>query len=628
MTSEKDGPLHQQRSETRQSAAQRTTVYPARSIITMDESLPRAKAVAVSDGRIVAVGPLDDVIEQAGTDYQIDEKFADRVVLPGLIDQHLHPILAAATLTTKVIAPERWVMPRLTFDAADSPQDYRRLLGQAHQDLEPGAWLFSWGYHKMWHGDLHRSELDEICGDRPVAIWQRTCHEWHLNTAALQAIGATPETFQGRGFMSDQVDYEKGHFWENGAFILLHPLLMPHFLTADRYRQGLAQMIEYLHMNGVTGINEPGIAWAFEPWDMYQEIIGHHDVPFMSTFLIDGRTQSVRNIENGRVLADAQKQLKRGLGTDKVHVVDRQVKLFCDGAGISQLMQMIDGYLDAEGNPDPHHHGEWLMQPDELRRIFDVYWDAGWQIHIHVTGDLGVEVILGVLADAQARKPRTDHRMVFVHFMNSTEQQVERIAELGGIVSINPFYLVGFADKFSEIGLGPERADAMGRSASVVNAGIPLSYHSDLPMCPSDPMAMAGWGAGRMTMSGRVAGPEQCISIHEALKAVTIGAAFSWQREHDLGSIAVGKIANLTVLDEDPYDYHPTKLGSIRIRGSVFNGRWFPVSDELVERRVENAPLAAAATTHSALHDAGHTCGCEVAQIIAKQMGPDGCSIT
>ena len=98
MTSEKDGPLHQQRSETRQSADQRTTVYPARSIITMDESLPRAKAVAVSDGRIVAVGPLDDVIEQAGTDYQIDEKFADRVVLPGLIDQHLHPILAAATL--------------------------------------------------------------------------------------------------------------------------------------------------------------------------------------------------------------------------------------------------------------------------------------------------------------------------------------------------------------------------------------------------------------------------------------------------------------------------------------------------------------------------------------------------
>jgi predicted amidohydrolase YtcJ len=590
----------------------------------MDEELPRADAVAVRNGRIVAVGSREQVVARVGADYVIDEKFADRVMLPGLIDQHLHPVLAATTLTTEVIAPERWVMPRKTFEAASDAKEYRRLLGEAHQRLEPDEWLFSWGFHKLWHGELERSAIDEICGDRRVAIWQRTCHEWYLSTAALEAIGATPQTFEGHGFMSDQVDFDKGHFWENGAFALLHPLLMPHFATGERYREGLAQMIEYLHMNGVTAINEPGIAWSIEPWEMYQKILGADNVPFMSTFLIDGRTQSLKGIESDSVLADSQRQLERGLGSDKVHVVPGQVKLFCDGAGISQLMQMVDGYVDHDGNPDPDHQGEWLMEPDELRRIFDVYWDAGWQIHIHVTGDLGVEVILGVLADAQARKPRTDHRMVFVHFMNSTEEQVERIAELGGVVSINPFYLVGFADKFSEVGLGPARADAMGRSASVLNAGIPLSYHSDLPMCPSDPMAMAGWGAGRMTVSGRIAGPEQRISIHEALKAVTIGAAYSWQREHDLGSIAVGKIANFTVLDDDPYDCDATGLGDIRIRGSVFNGRWFPVPDDLIERRVENSSTAAASTPEAVARAIGHTCGCEVAQIMARHMTRNG----
>ena len=310
-----------------------TTVYPARLVITMDEELPRAGAVAVRNGRIVAVGSLSDAVARAGSGCVVDHQFVDRVIMPGLIDQHLHPVLAATTLTTDVIAPERWVMPHRSFEAAIGASDYRRLLGEAHDRLAPGQWLFSWGYHRLWHGDLHRSEIDEICGDRPVAIWQRTCHEWHLNTAALEAIGATREVFEGHGFMSEQVDYDKGHFWENGAFILLAPLLMPTFATPERYREGLAQMIEYLHMNGVTAINEPGIAWSIEPWEMYQEILGADDVPFMSTFLIDGRTQSVKGIADDHVLADFERQLERGLGTDKVHVVPGQVKLFCDGGG-------------------------------------------------------------------------------------------------------------------------------------------------------------------------------------------------------------------------------------------------------------------------------------------------------
>ncbi len=605
-----------------------TVVYPARDIITMDDERPRAAAIAVANGRILAVGSLDEVAAVAGPDHMVDERFADAVVLPGLIDQHLHPVLAATTLTTEVIAPERWVMPRRTFEAAHDQATYRRLLAQAHHKLEPGEWLFSWGYHRMWHGELTRDDIDAICEDRPVAIWQRTCHEWHLNTAALDAIGATATSFEGRGFMSDQLDFDKGHFWENGAFVLLAPMLMPLFATAERFRAGLAQMIEYLHMNGVTGINEPGIAWSIEPWEIYQEVLGDQDVPFMSTFLIDGRTQSVKGIADANVMKDAQRQLERGAGTDKVHVVAGQVKLFCDGAGISQLMQMVEPYVDAAGEPDLGHHGEWLMEPDELRRIFDVYWDAGWQVHIHVNGDRGVDVILEVLAAAQKRKPRTDHRTVFVHFMNSTESQVERVAALGGIVSINPYYPVGFADKFSQVGLGAERAEVMSRSGSVVRAGVPLSYHSDLPMCPSDPMAMAGWGAGRLTLSGRVVGPQERVSVHEALRAVTIGAAYSWQREHDLGSLTVGKVANMTVLGADPYDCDPTRLGSIPVLGSLFGGRWFPVSQDLVDRRVRHAPglpQAVGSPKHpDGLGCAGHSCGCEVAGFMARHMTSDG----
>ena len=595
-------------------------VYQAKRIITMDDDCPSAQALAIKDGRFLAVGTLEEVLTTVGPDHELSDVFADRVLLPGLIDQHLHPMLGATTLTTEVIAPEDWILPRRTFTAALNETEYdNRLLG-AHHSLPEGEWLFSWGWHALWHGPLSRERLDRMVKDRPTAIWQRSCHEWILNSAALDAIGLTRELTQGYGLASEQIDWERGHFYENGFMIVLAKYLMPHFMTRERFRTGLKQMVEYLHMNGVTAINEPGIWWQNEPWDLYQQILGHDDVPFESTFMVEARTQPLRQLSPDQFVPDACSQVERGQGT-KVRVIDRHVKLFADGAIISQLMQMKDPYLDYDGKPDADHHGEWLMAPDQLKLVFDTYWDAEWQIHIHVNGDLGLEVLLDVIGEAQRRKPREDHRTVIVHFANSTEEQVAKIAGLGAIVSANPYYPVGFADKYSAWGLGPERADAMVRSASVLRRGIPLSFHSDLPMCPSDPMLMASFAVNRTTPSGRVAGPDQRIGVHDALRAVTIEAAYSWRREHELGSIEVGKIANLTALDSDPYDSDPKLIGKIPIRTTVFEGRIFDVPPELIARRNGVGGSIAESFGGSSFHDANeHGCACEVAGFIANYL--------
>ncbi len=589
----------------------------------MDDVQPSVEAIAVRDGRFAAVGSLQSVIAAVGPDHVVSDEFADRIIVPGLIDQHLHPMLGATTLTTEIIAPEDWNLPRRPQRAASTPQEYDDRIRAAHQSLASGEWLFSWGWHRLWHGVLDRQRLDALVGDRPTAVWQRSCHEWILNSAALEAIGLTEEMTENQGIASQQLDYERGHFWENGWLIILAKYLMPVFMTAERFRTGLTQMVEYLHMNGVTAINEPGIFWRNEPWELYQEVLGHPYVPFESTFLVEGRTQPVRGLGSSEFVPDAQKQVDRGRGT-KVRVLDRHVKLFCDGAIISQLMQMKDPYLDHDGNPDPHHHGEWLMEPGELRAVFDAYWDAGWQIHIHVNGDLGLEVLLGVIEDAQRRMPRIDHRTVIVHFANSTEEQVDRIARLGAIVSANPYYPVGFADKYGKWGLGPTRADAMVRSSSVLQRGIPLSFHSDLPMCPSDPMLMTSFAVNRVTSSGRVAGPEQRIEFHDALRAVTIEAAYSWRREDELGSIEVGKIANLTILDEDPYEANKRRLGEIPIRTTMFEGRIFDVPSDLVAQRCAARSAGEASNGVAADEGLEHGCGCEVAAFISDHMTSTG----
>ena len=292
--------------------------------------------------------------------------------------------------------------------------------------------------------------------------------------------------------------------------------------------------------------------------------------------------------------------------TDRLAFFPKQVKLFADGAIISQLMQMRDPYLDRDGNPNPDHHGEWIMPPAMFEERSKLYWDAGFQIHVHVNGDLGLDMVLDMVERRLAETPRDDHRTVIVHFANSTEGQVDRIAALGCIVSSNPYYPVGFADKFGEVGLGPQRADLMTRNRSVVERGVPLSFHSDLPMGRSDPIGMMSCAVNRITQSGRVAAPEQRLSIEQALRAVTIDAAHSWRKEDELGSIEVGKVANFTVVDDNPLDAAPIRLDEIEVIGTVFRGEWFAVPDDVRERAAAAAsrgPGALQLIAGSGTHD-------------------------
>lgn len=536
----------------------------------MDADQPEATAVAVQGDRVLAVGSLAD-LRHLGN---VDIRFADYVICAGLIDQHLHPVLGASTLMTEVVATEDWVLPEGTYLAATNAQEYRQRLNEAERRLPAGEWLFSWGYHKLWHGPLNRSILDSVSVSRPIAIWQRSCHEWYLNSAAIEVLGITAADMAGQGAASEMADLEDGHWWEVGMNLLL-PKLSPFFLSPPQLTAGLHQLVAYLHANGVTAINEPGIMWAIEPWSLYEQILGAPETPFGSTFLVDARSQADAGMAADDAVADAEAQVARA-SHGKVRLLPKHVKLFADGAIISQLMQMRDPYLDDAGKPDLCHHGEWMMQPETFREFANAYWTAEWQLHIHVNGDAGLELVLDTIEECMASHPRTDHRTVIVHFANSTEEQIDRIAQLGCIVSANSYYPVGFADKYAAHGLGPNRADTMVKAASVLRRGIPLSLHSDLPMGPAAPLTLAWCAVNRQTPSGRIAGPEQRISVHAALRAVTIEAAYSWRLEDQLGSITPGKFANFTVLGEDPYAVNPLYLKDIPVVGTMFEGLWYP----------------------------------------------------
>ena len=249
----------------------------------------------------------------------------------------------------------------------------------------------------------------------------------------------------------------------------------------------------------------------------------------------------------------------------------KHVKLFTDGAFFSQLMQLgSPGYIDG-------HDGEWLMPPEQFESMARMLWNKGLCIHVHCTGDLGLELALDVLEKLQWERPRFNHRFTIEHFGISTSAQARRIADLGAIVSANPYYIYELSDIYAREGVGFERASQMVRLGSLSRNGVPFALHSDYTMAPARPLQNAWIAANRINAAGDILCPGERVSIEEALRAITINAAYVLGLEHEIGSISAGKKADFTVLEADPFEVPAENLRDIPIWGTVFEGNAFPL---------------------------------------------------
>jgi predicted amidohydrolase YtcJ len=198
-------------------------------------------------------------------------------------------------------------------------------------------------------------------------------------------------------------------------------------------------------------------------------------------------------------------------------------------------------------------------------------------------------VLVGELEKAMARKPRQNHRTVLVHFGFARPEQVEKWISLGGIVSSNPYYVTALAGPYSKIGLSPQRAENMVPHGDVLKHGGRLSFHSDMPMAPAKPMQLVWAAVNRPTYEGEVSGPRHKVPLDVALRAMTIEAAYSIQQEGRVGSIEVGKDANLTVLSQSPYDVDPARLKDIAVWGTMLEGRMQPVTAAPIAKSSDRA---------------------------------------
>ncbi|HAC80610.1 MAG: amidohydrolase [Candidatus Binatia bacterium] len=547
-------------------AEEKLKVFVARKIITMDLALPEATAVAVRGDTIVSVGSLESLSPWlAKYPHQIDRTFADAVLMPGLIDPHLHPMMAAVILSMNFATPDGWNLPDRTVRAVRGAEAYQQRLRELEAGTPQDEILFVWGFQPEFHGAINRAILDGISPDRPALLWHRSFYEVYMNTAALELLEISAEEVKDL----PAANWEEGHFYETGL-AAIQKKLMPVVASPARVASGLRQLRDILHAGGITTVGDMasgGLDLNLE-FALMQTVFENDETPFR-VFLIPKAYGLGTKLGDTKALAEIQALPKKN--TPRLQYIPN-IKLFADGAFFSQRMQLgPPGYIDG-------HVGDWLMTPAELEDAARVYWNAGYQIHVHANGDAGIDATLDVLAALLQENPRRNHRFTIEHFGYSTPAQVERIARLGAQISANPYYLFALGDLYAEVGLGTDRAEVISRIGTAVRRSIPVALHSDFPMAPARPLQLAWNAASRRTSSGKIFSPEEQLTLDQALRAVTIDAAYILGKEDQIGSIVAGKKADFTAVGVDPYEVGVRGLDKITIRGTVFEGEAHPAA--------------------------------------------------
>lgn len=545
------------------------TVYTASQIHTMDLGRPEASAVAVSDGRIVSVGSIESMQPWLRRyPHVIDDRYRDKVMMPGFIDPHTHLRLSGTYMGLEYVGPIDSAAPngiRKGLPSRDAVLNQLRALAAEHDD--PNVPITAWGYDPAsQEGHLDRDMLDQISDSVPIWVIAYAPHIVYANTPMIEMIGVDDDSV-GHGIGRYPDGRLNGWFVETEATALATRPVAKQVYGTNAGRDAIDRMGAVAKGAGVTTTADLvwGMADGFEPeWNDHASAIAEGTFP-LRIFMIPFEPKLVR--EFGSEMLHFL-ETKRAEGNDRLNT--HGVKYVNDGSYPSMTLVMNEpGYLDEDGA----HTGE-IPWEDMVDRMLP-FWKAGIQIHSHANGDRTLDMTLDTLEALQRIHPRFDHRFTVEHYCISSPAQARRLAALGGQASVNIYFVHFRAQLHSEHGFGPDRSEATARLGSLQRAGAPFALHSDfnLVVTPLSPLLAAWCAVNRVGADGEtVMAPGERISVDSALRAITIDAAYILNRDSSLGSLEVGKHADFTILDDDPYEVAPEQIKDVAVHDTVLNG--------------------------------------------------------
>ncbi|NOD76201.1 amidohydrolase [Ruegeria sp. HKCCD4332] len=518
-------------------------VFSGGSILTMDTSNPRAEALAIRDGRIVAAGSQGEIDALTASTTRIID-LDGRTLMPGMIDSHAH--------SYSVVKDDFIIISPTEVASFD---EVMQKLNEGAAKLKEGDWLLAADYDGVvtpGGRQFTLEDMDRIAPNNPFLLLEGSGHAAYANSLAFKIVGIdknTPDPVAARYVKNDDGELT-GRLEELPTF---GPFLNAAQQLTDEDME--ARTLRFFNSGakvGITTFGDPSVGQnkGIEDLRLFERIKDRAPVrtrAFLVSTLMDEWA------ENG---------IGMGYGDDKMRVA--KMKAWSDGATQAYSSYLREPYLGTDSR------GALNYTEDQLYEVVKRAHGDGFSLAVHGNGDAAIDLVLRVYEQVLSENPRDDHRHRIEHCSVGHPEQYDKMKELG----VSPTYLSGhirwWGKAFRDNLLGPERVEYYDAAATAVEKGIPFSMHSDYSVSPLGPLRCVQDMVTRvMADGGEVFAPDQRIPVEEALKGVTTHAAWQLHMDDIAGSLEVGKYADLAILEDDP-----TAVDSMQIENIAVSETW------------------------------------------------------
>ncbi len=532
-------------------------IYHGGPILTMAGTEPSyAEAVAVSGGRIAFVGSEIEALALKGPETTV-RNLEGRAMLPGFIDAHGHlKNVGFQSLAANLLPP-----PDADVGSIAVLQDKLRAWGEGELSERLG-WVIGFGYDDAQLAEKRhptRDDLDAVSSDRPVFIIHQSGHLYVANSALLELAGidAATEDPDG-GIIRRRVGSREpnGVLEETALFRVLG--VFPKIDEAGQramVKKGLEAYIRF----GFTTAQE-GRAFP-DDVDLYVAMAEANELAIDVVAYPDYWMARDKVVDSPWLARDGGSRFRIG-----------GIKGNLDGSPQGKTAWLTEPYFVPPEGQDADYVGYPMLGEEKALAMFDDAYAQGWQVINHANGDAAIDQLIRAARAATEKHGAADRRTVGIHSQVMREDQLDAYKELGIIPSFFGMHTFYWGDWHRDSVLGPERAAHISPAQSALDRGMIYTQHHDAPVALPSSIAILATQVNRTTRSGQVLGPEQRVSAWEAVKSITINAAYQYFEEDRKGSIEVGKLADFAILSADPLEVGSEELWDLEVLETIKEG--------------------------------------------------------